>query len=63
MKTKKHKTRLEMVEKSILELENDFKELKNREKNIIKEIEMLSTEPTPLSRWKKTIYGKSGPRK
>ena len=50
MKAKKHKTRLEMVEKSILELEKDFKELKNREKNIIKEIEMLSTELTPLSR-------------
>ena len=63
MKAKKHKTRLEMVEKSILELEKDFKELKNREKNIIKEIEMLSTEPTPLSRWKKTIYRKSRPRK
>lgn len=63
MKAKKQKTRLEMVEKSILELEKDFKELKNREKNIIKEIEMLSTEPTPLSRSKKTIYGKSRPRK
>lgn len=36
MKAKKQKTRLEMVEKSILELEKDFKELKNREKNIIK---------------------------
>ena len=36
MKVKKQKTRLEMVEKSILELEKDFKELKNREKNIIK---------------------------
>ena len=36
MKAKKQKTRLEMVKKSILELEKDFKELKNREKNIIK---------------------------
>lgn len=36
MKAKKQKTRLEMAEKSILELEKDFKELKNREKNIIK---------------------------
>lgn len=36
MKAKKQKTRLEMVEKSILELEKDFKELKNREKSIIK---------------------------
>ena len=51
-----------MGTKSISELENDLKELNDREK-IRKEIEELSSEPISLSKYNKAFYRKSRYRK
>lgn len=62
IKKKAQKNKLAMGTKSISELENDLKELNDREK-IRKEIEELSSEPISLSKYNKAFYRKSRYRK
>ena len=52
-----------LVWNNILELEQDLKELKDRENKIRKEIEELSTKTMPFPRHKKDFYEKSRPEK
>lgn len=52
-----------MVDKIILELEKDLKELKDRKIKIGKELKELSAKPRPLPRPKKAFHEKPGLRK